>query len=79
MKYLYFILILFLSMTVTVAQKKNSNGFGPFEGQKIILGSQKTVDIFNKIDKAWLERDFQTRSEERRVGKECRSRWSPYH
>ena len=21
----------------------------------------------------------QTRSEERRVGKECRSRWSPYH
>src|SRR2546429_8603485 len=22
---------------------------------------------------------FQTRSEERRVGKECRSRWSPYH
>ena len=23
--------------------------------------------------------DFQGRSEERRVGKECRSRWSPYH
>ena len=22
---------------------------------------------------------FQNRSEERRVGKECRSRWSPYH
>ena len=22
---------------------------------------------------------FQSRSEERRVGKECRSRWSPYH
>ena len=22
---------------------------------------------------------FQLRSEERRVGKECRSRWSPYH
>src|SRR5712675_717837 len=22
---------------------------------------------------------FQRRSEERRVGKECRSRWSPYH
>src|SRR3712207_6966813 len=22
---------------------------------------------------------FATRSEERRVGKECRSRWSPYH
>ena len=25
--------------------------------------------------KAWVW----TRSEERRVGKECRSRWSPYH
>src|SRR5256885_283177 len=25
------------------------------------------------------EADGQARSEERRVGKECRSRWSPYH
>src|SRR2546422_10957182 len=25
------------------------------------------------------EEDRQDRSEERRVGKECRSRWSPYH
>src|SRR3989441_6017617 len=29
----------------------------------------------------WLKRHgaWLTRSEERRVGKECRSRWSPYH
>ena len=26
-----------------------------------------------------VERQGVTRSEERRVGKECRSRWSPYH
>ena len=26
-----------------------------------------------------LNRGFEVRSEERRVGKECRSRWSPYH
>ena len=26
-----------------------------------------------------MERKSPTRSEERRVGKECRSRWSPYH
>src|SRR3712207_9318265 len=26
----------------------------------------------------WIE-DNRERSEERRVGKECRSRWSPYH
>ena len=25
------------------------------------------------------EQGVDTRSEERRVGKECRSRWSPYH
>ena len=24
-------------------------------------------------------KEFAQRSEERRVGKECRSRWSPYH
>ena len=26
-----------------------------------------------------VEKMFEGRSEERRVGKECRSRWSPYH
>src|SRR2546427_8938072 len=27
----------------------------------------------------WTAGQFEIRSEERRVGKECRSRWSPYH
>src|SRR3712207_1789002 len=27
----------------------------------------------------WVHREVRSRSEERRVGKECRSRWSPYH
>ena len=27
----------------------------------------------------WVMVSFVVRSEERRVGKECRSRWSPYH
>ena len=30
---------------------------------------------FQELSINWTE----TRSEERRVGKECRSRWSPYH
>ena len=30
-----------------------------------------------EIGAAWSKRS--NRSEERRVGKECRSRWSPYH
>ena len=32
-----------------------------------------------KMVEAWLEAKTLCRSEERRVGKECRSRWSPYH
>ena len=38
-------------------------------------------DLSSKLNKK--QRDYVTiefsRSEERRVGKECRSRWSPYH
>ena len=36
--------------------------------------------IFQKVREAERENVFaEYRSEERRVGKECRSRWSPYH
>ena len=31
------------------------------------------------VDETTVRRGNETRSEERRVGKECRSRWSPYH
>ena len=34
---------------------------------------RELLDPFEGIISPWL------RSEERRVGKECRSRWSPYH
>ena len=37
-------------------------------------------DLVTKSDiLTTLSRLSTTRSEERRVGKECRSRWSPYH
>ena len=36
--------------------------------------------IGQKCTREFLEEyDKRSRSEERRVGKECRSRWSPYH
>ena len=46
-----------------------------------ILISEEILDISildqnKKIHNISIEKD---RSEERRVGKECRSRWSPYH
>src|SRR5690348_17574732 len=42
------------------------------------------MSLRQRIDKAWANIDVvlkqrHDRSEERRVGKECRSRWSPYH
>src|SRR3712207_9115490 len=41
-----------------------------FDGETYILERGIRADL--SIIKGW-------RSEERRVGKECRSRWSPYH
>ena len=40
-----------------------------------------TIGEIIRIDKAVIPvlLDAGMRSEERRVGKECRSRWSPYH
>ena len=35
--------------------------------------------IYTDIKKDQRDEEMARRSEERRVGKECRSRWSPYH
>ena len=42
------------------------------QGGDDALNYKKDQDIQKMVDDAF-------RSEERRVGKECRSRWSPYH
>ena len=39
----------------------------------------KRFELRYKKDIDTLPSDDPARSEERRVGKECRSRWSPYH
>ena len=56
----------------------NQSGLSEVDTQKISK-TQKELDeklelIYSNLD-PWQT----TRSEERRVGKECRSRWSPYH
>ncbi len=45
-----------------------------------VLGLSKGASE-DEIKKAYrkLSKKYHPRSEERRVGKECRSRWSPYH
>ena len=50
------------------------------EFQRMIKDSAKglfEIVLVWKLDR--FSRDRYDRSEERRVGKECRSRWSPYH
>ena len=44
--------------------------------KKIFREFKKYVDEDRRKSRVEIESD---RSEERRVGKECRSRWSPYH
>ena len=44
------------------------------EDQKVALAVQKAIPQIEQ-----LVNQIVPRSEERRVGKECRSRWSPYH
>ena len=37
------------------------------------------IDIIESLRSTGIRSVYSKRSEERRVGKECRSRWSPYH
>ena len=45
----------------------------------IITKLETLVERFEEVQALLGEPDIASRSEERRVGKECRSRWSPYH
>ena len=45
------------------------------------ISYRKVTEVFNVKEEReyWEGEQLLCRSEERRVGKECRSRWSPYH
>ena len=53
---------------------RQERGVVDVEGDEVLCGSET-------ISKAYTAKTSEDllRSEERRVGKECRSRWSPYH
>ena len=57
-----------ITVVASFYPKKNKNN----EVKEIILSMIKPT-------RSEEGREFRSRSEERRVGKECRSRWSPYH
>ena len=59
------------TMQVSLKQIRQVLGFGVQEFGDLIGLTRQTINN--------LETQKNKRSEERRVGKECRSRWSPYH
>ena len=48
------------------------------QSSETVVAEHSTVLLQEAIDALVVDPDG-LRSEERRVGKECRSRWSPYH
>ena len=49
-----------------------------YNGQAVAV--EVTLEVYEFLDRAdHKAENLSHRSEERRVGKECRSRWSPYH
>src|ERR1044072_8929979 len=45
--------------------------------KRLKVYGQLDLDIMKQVAPMAVERTFNNRSEERRVGKECRSRWAP--
>src|SRR2546422_9958206 len=84
-----------LSATSTGARVRVSGGKltvtdGPFTEAKEVVGGYAVLEAKSRDEALEAARTFMRlhqqhwpgwdgRSEERRVGKECRSRWSPYH
>ena len=65
---------------------KSKEGIVEVEGSKevvladfltLVMGTYKSLK--EKMPEEIAAQNLIKRSEERRVGKECRSRWSPYH
>ena len=62
-------------MTAAIAYRQDTKTMEGEIPEVIIQFTDEDV-IISELGKV---KNFDDRSEERRVGKECRSRWSPYH
>src|ERR1035437_5668026 len=61
----------------TCAFERSSQTSHIFQGVKLCLSWKPKA--WTQLQTKWRTIQAYYRSEERRVGKECRSRWSPYH
>ena len=90
-KCVFFIVSILLSLILSIQVYAVGDG-NLDKGEWVLINGNQTCLIFlyyiikNRIAMGKMQpNDFivktivTTRSEERRVGKECRSRWSPYH
>ena len=66
---------------LTGANSFNASGGTQVNAVDRGTGAIAVWDVADWLDLrvGWLAENTEFRSEERRVGKECRSRWSPYH
>ena len=62
---------------VMVTRRVYRNGEGEYFLNRAACRLKDIIDLFR--DTGIGKEGYSIRSEERRVGKECRSRWSPYH
>ena len=66
-----------LSMSIPLAERLRPRTLDEYIGQAHLVGQN---GVFRKfLETGNVPSFILWRSEERRVGKECRSRWSPYH
>ena len=66
-------------MMIEVVGKSTTQVVRKLRGRDDKDHQQHKRQVQQRRDVQLVERTVMARSEERRVGKECRSRWSPYH
>ena len=77
---IFHVTLILILILVTFSQPSIPNdGEGILVQVGLVSESQGTLDSSSDIQSQEKNSPEETRSEERRVGKECRSRWSPYH
>ena len=79
MKTMLIFLLLGMTWLLLFFLTGNKTPWGMFDGEK--AEGETIVSLGNVAGRNYDRMGFDggERSEERRVGKECRSRWSPYH